>query len=246
MDVTSITSENTLGLLINVVLPLVALGISIWAIFLASRYRRELSLSEQMEQFSQVFMEIYLDREFYYPEESGKKRTLKSCRKRAHNKMKKSEDEFFTNTLINGKWENTFAHQLSFSLNRVGALILSGALPLKTVLSLSALSIIEDWYFCQKLILQDMRQDDFDIYSKIQKDGNNKIPYSRRHAEWLAYACGIWMYDNWEGGKLNKYLKYLGSIEEVKKREKQIRQIESPLIPELVKKQIRELLHVDA
>ena len=63
-----------------------------------------------------------------------------------------SRNEFVTKTLKYGTAENRFVAELSDVLERIGLMVITGALPIKPVLAFVGYNIVEDWTFCKQFV----------------------------------------------------------------------------------------------
>lgn len=213
------------------------------------RFRSELSLSEQIGNVPDLYVKEYLYRQFSTPLRVGTQElhTLKDARALAKeeitprdNETPEQAKERFLNATLDSNWENKFVYELSLALEQVGAMILVGAIPLELVLAINGDQIVDDWMYCSRFIEKRLRNPQVAPTSRVH-DAKN-IYYHRRHGEWLAYAAAIWLFQKWEGGHLIDLEATFGNVETMRKRELELRQVDSELIPETTQKSLRRIL----
>lgn len=122
-----------------------------------------------------------------------------------------------------GTWENTVAYALSLSLQRLGTLTLSGAVAVDVVSPMYAVAILQDWMVCEALV-EKIRSADAIVDSR-----SKKVPFQRRHAEWIALAAALYLSENWTGGSINKLLTMI-NVDEFRQREQLIREVEGAFV----------------
>ena len=98
-------------------------------------------------------------------------------------------------TIEQGTLENKVADEIALALERVGAMVMAGGIPLCYVLAQIAPRIVQDWGLCSKLVEEVIRQEKQPIYRPSRSSGN-KIWFPRLHGQWLAYAAAIWLERN--------------------------------------------------
>jgi hypothetical protein len=165
---------------------------------------------------------------------------------RGNESREKLRKRFINSTLEKGSWQNRYTHELSLELQRLGAMVLAGAIPVNLVLAFHGYSIIEDWGYCSPLLECKIRGTKTPM-REIDIDQKMEIPFHRRHAEWLACAAAIYMSQYFKGGNLDELLLSFGNdMEGIREREKAIRESETELkvIPDGTQREIRELLEL--
>ena len=213
------------------------------------RFRSELSLSEQIGNVPDLYVMEYLDRRFSVPLCVGTQElhTLKEARALTKEEIKPKDNETpeqarerFLNATLGSGWENKFAYELSLGVERAGAMVLAGAIPLQLVLALNGGQIVDDWMYCSRFIEKRLRNSQ-DAPTSRGHDAKN-IYYHRRHGEWLAYAAAIWLFQKWEGGHLSDLKATFGNVETMHKHEQELRRIDSELIPKATQNSLRRIL----
>ncbi|MCK4953257.1 hypothetical protein KAS14_05695 [Candidatus Bathyarchaeota archaeon] len=216
--------------------------IAIFAIYRAFRFRQELSFPEQIANIPEFLRREYAYRKF----DENKFKTLEQARNEIRNitKIKRMNVKEIQKEILENEdsWYNKFAYQASIGLQHIGLMILVGAIPIKLVLPDIGKLIIEDWSYCSELIEKKLREDVLTL--KTDKKYSKKIHFSRRHAEWLAYAAALYLYNYWEGEKTNELLLRLfgKNVELIRKRERELRESEPALISDTTSKKIEEFL----
>ena len=230
---------------------LVSATIAAIAIWHAKRARSEVSWPDQIANLPDFFRNEYTERAFVPPVEvssTHKLHTLKDARLLLHqgllsqetNRIDQVLGEFHRNTLEIGTWQNRFAYELSLGLQSVGAMVLAGAIPLGWVLAVNGTQIIEDWIYCSRLVQERIRASNR-INAK-NLTGPNHVGYHRRHGEWLAYAAAIYVSQNWEGDYIDHLLRQMGDLKFIREREREIRQLESGIIPRSTNVRVEKVL----
>jgi hypothetical protein len=209
---------DTTGLDITAVASIVTALATIMLVVVATRLRRVLDVPQQIANLPQLLRSEYLNRE--YKDASGRSVLLRETRHefRRARLMRSSESaDPITEAANEDSTWNRYAYEAVDALERVGAYVLAGALPLGFVMRLSAGTIVEDWFFCRELVAR-MRRDD---YLKSSKN----IQFRRRHAEWLAYAAILYLSKNgWHGGYLDEiFASQDGGIDFIRRRERELR-----------------------
>lgn len=228
---------------------LATVAVTYLALRAAIRFRSELSLSEQISNVPDLYVKEYLDRQFSTPlfVDTQELHTLKEARALAKEEIKPRDNETpeqarerFLNATLGSGWENKFAYELSLALERVGAMVLAGAIPLELVLAINGDQIVDDWMYCSRFIEKRLRNPQVAPTSRVHDTKN--LYYHRRHGEWLAYAAAIWLFQKWEGGHLRDLEATFENVETMRKRERELRRIDSELIPEATQKSLRKIL----
>lgn len=185
----------------------------------------------------------YLDREFKStdsPSIEGKKinkvriartKAIKICYKNYDSWSKKSD-------LDKKGWENKLAFELSVALERIGIAVFSGALPISILLPLMADQIIDDWILCYQWIKSYREQER--IY-----DAQAKIPFHRRHAEWVVILSTLWMYKNYPKYEpLSIFAEKIVSKDELLPRFLDLCKSEVDILDSFTKRDIKKVLHI--
>jgi len=146
-----------------------------------------------------------------------------------------------------GSWQRAVVAALSVAQNRVGTAVLSGILPIRFVLGLYAIDIIEDWILCSNYVkkLRGAMQVE-------QGEGDKIVSPSRRHAEWLSTAAAIHVMDTWGGQglehRVSEMARRLGvecsNLKQLRERELVLRSLEerAGLVPRAAKREIKRFL----
>jgi hypothetical protein len=202
-------------------------------IILAYHFRKELSFPEQVANVPELLNREYVYREIRIDDKNF---SLEDIRRRMRTKPAEAIEKEILDTESLPE-SNRFAYEASVGLQRIGIMILLGAIPIKLVVPTIGKLIVEDWRYCSKLI-EKLRQDDLTLKA------NKNIQYSRRHAEWLAYASALYIYNNWQGNLTTKIKQLFGDRLSMEKRERELRNAEGKLIlSKKAKKEIEEMLY---
>lgn len=79
-------------------------------------------------------------------------------------------------------------------MNRLGALVLTGAAPVGAVLALAARQLVQDYYYARGHLRRiQTSSGDFIASGELWRD----VEMDRRHAKWLAYASAVHMMRIW-------------------------------------------------
>ncbi len=245
----TVTEWATVAPMVSSLAALATVIVTCLALRATIKFRSELSLSEQIGNIPDLYVKEYLDRRFSVPLRVGTQElhTLKEARALAKEEIKPRDNETpgqarerFLNATLGSCWENKFAYELSLALERVGAMVLAGAIPLELVLAINGDQVIDDWMYCSRFIEKRLRDPQVAPTSRV--DDAKNIYYHRRHGEWLAYAAAIWLFQKWEGGHLRDLGATFGNVEVMRKHEQELRRIDSELIPEATQKSLRKIL----
>ncbi|WP_048148329.1 hypothetical protein [Methanolacinia paynteri] len=208
-------------------------------------FRSYLSYPEKIANIQYFFSDEYLNRKFPVPLKIDDTvvSNLKEARSFAKKKIVPNGTEIneealnqFISATLRSEWENKFAYELSLSIQRVGVMVLAGAISLEFVLAVNGRQIVNDWLICSELVKKKIR------VPTITKNGDGDVDFQRRHGEWLAYASAIWLINNWEGKEIDLIRKRLGGLEVIKKREEDLRNAEKDMIHRTTKRSIKRLL----
>ncbi len=218
----------------SVIVSVGSLTMAILALLSTYQFRRELAYPEQASHIADLFIGLYLDRQFPTPVVADGKTytTLKQARESIRNRLrgkplneqKKLLDEFREATLNPDSWENSFAYELSLAQERVGAMVFTGVLPLETVLAINGYGIVEDWAYSSRLTETHIRQPDDPVSVK------GSVPFQRRHAEWLACVASLYVSTHWRSQKQNLFIDYVGTRASILEKESDLRQLEGFLL----------------
>jgi hypothetical protein len=204
--------------LLGSIISLLSVIIAFYSIILAFRFRSELGFSEQISNLPNFIGKNYWNREIVPPimVKDVELQNLKDARALVAKEIKSTENGYAEDAL------NSFLAatvQLGTWQNKVAYQISLG-------LEQVGLNVLSGAH---------------DLEAKVRED-RELIRFHRLHGEWLAYATGIYMHNLWTGDSLKKLIDSLGGIEEIKHREKTIRQfiIRTKLIPKSTQRQIQE------
>jgi hypothetical protein len=113
-------------------------------------------------------------------------------------------------------------NKISHGLQRIGVMIYVGSIPLNFALIMNAYQIVQDWLliasFVEEIRGDNRRHDD-------QAD-TRKVPYHRRHGEWLALVSWMWIrvqsfeVDAESTRDLDKFEAYYGGKKQIARRER--------------------------
>ena len=221
----------------------------ILALWIGNRIKKELSFPEKIANIPEFLTKEYINLEFRNPSKE-KDENLKSLKDvRNHIKNLQKQKKFVKNNLLNeGTIENAFAYQVSTALERVGVMILSGAIPINIVMVIFGADIVYDWCLCSELINKKMRATQFELTTP---KNNTNIKFMRRHAEWLAYASAVYLYRNTKGKKKDQLLSTFRKVEkisihtfeeQIREREQELRNSEPKLVLKETSKKISAFL----
>jgi hypothetical protein len=125
------------------------------------------------------------------------------------------------------------------AMQRIGLYASEGAMPLPVIMEINGPQILEDWICCKEL-LKKIREENKRTYQ-------SKLPFQRRHAEWLACVAAIWCKNNISGCELqikiieNDMKQFGGTIA----REREIRETFGR-VNRTTCKEIRKILEEDS
>ena len=116
---------------------------------------------------------------------------------------------------------------------------------MKIVLAMNAPQIIEDWGYCSKFVDEKIRAER--PLKPKGSDDKTWIRFHRRHGEWLVYAAAIYVNRFWEDEYLNDLISVACGcdMKTIGKREKELRELDSIIVPKNTKKEIKEVLGRD-
>ena len=157
-----------------------ALFVSIAALYLVIRFRKELSLSEQVSNTTRHIYDEYSKRKLDPPIKFRNKR-YKNLEEIRHLIRRSKREDKFDEISSDSGWHK-FSWEISLAMQHVGLLILPDI----------ACMIVTDWNYCSKLIEENRKGNPILIDSK--KSGN-PIYFTRRHAEWLAFAAAVYLHN---------------------------------------------------
>jgi len=115
--------------------------------------------------------------------------------------------------------------QISKAVQRIGIMAYIGAIPLSYVLIMNGFQVVTDWMHISKFV-DKVRGNDW-IY-----EGGKTVPYARRHAEWLALICFMYLknseysvnIDTLNG--IEEFEKHYGGYKNILAAEKKLRQVD--------------------
>lgn len=211
-----------------------SLTAAIFALISTYEFRRELAYPEQASHIADLFVGIYLDRQFPTPVVADGKTctTLKQARELIRGRLrgkpldeqKRLLEEFREATLKSDSWENAFAYELTLAQERVGAMVFTGVLPLETILAVNGYGILEDWAYSSRLTESRIRQPEDPVSVK------GSVPFQRRHAEWLACVASLYVSKHWRSQKQDLFIGYVGTRASILEKETNLRQLEGFLL----------------
>ena len=180
--------------LLGSIISLLSVIIAFYSIILAFRFRSELGFSEQISNLPNFIGKNYWNREIVPPimVKDVELQNLKDARALVAKEIKSTENgyaedalnSFLAATVQLGTWQNKVAYQISLGLEQVGLNVLSGAIPMNIVFSVSGYQIVEDWLYCSRLVT-DVIRGPHDLEAKVRED-REIIRFHRLHGEWLA------------------------------------------------------------
>ena len=226
-----------------------SLLVSVYALTATLEFRRELAYPEQVSHIADLFIDLYLDLRFPAAVEVGGKQyaTVKQVRELIRGELRDESlgdqrailDRFREASCYQGTWQNALAYELSLGLERVGAMVFTGVLPLETVLAVNASGFSEDWVYASRLIEQEIRQQG-DPVSKL-----GEVSYARRHGEWLACVSALYMSKFWNSLREDLWASYLGSRPDILDKERRIRMLEDFLVSPRAVRSVEALVSED-
>lgn len=214
-------------------------------------FRQELAFPEKVSNLHSLYFTAYLDREFPKPIvlDGTKYTTVKRARWWLRDTLRHPSEtwqrdqyaarlhEYWiasTDTTEGHELHRQLAYELSVMLERLGALAASGAVPVEIVVEVNGYQLVEDWIYAKAHVKERIRNAEDPIARDVAA-GAQPIPFSRRHAEWLACIAALYMHKYWHGGdRLDYYLTEMGGVDEIRERERQLRRFDQPLMPKPV------------
>jgi hypothetical protein len=85
-------------------------------------------------------------------------------------------------------YENRIGYELSIAMERLGIAVFTGAVDAAFFLALAADQVLEDWPLCESWI-ESYRDENHGLMHR-----NGRVPFHRRHAEWLVLLSALWMH----------------------------------------------------
>lgn len=232
--------------LLSLMLTLVSMIMTLYIFSITISFRRNLSLSEKYSNINILFHKLYLDREMGKPlsNEAGLDQTTKIEAVREYVRRRCLEphflSEFRVNSMKYGTWEFLFAEELCHGLQDAGVAAISGAIPLRLVLSDAAHVIVEDWSYARDY-LKNWRENSPE---RLHATRLASIPWSRRHGEWLVCVAGIYLWLYWDCEVTRILMSDANAmlpLEYCLRREKELRQNEWDLSPRQVIAEIADI-----
>lgn len=201
-------------------------------------YRQRLSLREQIANVPEFIFKEYKNRELPSPlKANGKEfKTLFDVRDILRGTLKVNSNSDLA------EYKKIIYNEISRALQNIGLVTLVGAIPIRLVLPDIAAVIAEDWNYCRDFVEKELREDKI-ILKKKKELTDKQIHFSRRHGEWLACAAVIYLHRRrWRGAKVDIIFKPFGKIEDIEKREQELRENE-PDLSKKTSKEIRKFLY---
>jgi hypothetical protein len=110
---------------------------------------------------------------------------------------------------------------ISHALQRIGVMVYLGGIPLSYALVMNSYQIVHDWLLIASYV-EDLRGSSRDT----TQSEFHEVPYHRRHGEWLALICWMWLQlqpfsvDPSSFNDMAKFEEYYGDYQELTIREK--------------------------
>lgn len=120
-------------------------------------------------------------------------------------KHKKTLLEFWSRSKIERTWEKAACYNLTSSLQDLGVLVRTGALPASYVFMNAGRHVIEEWVYGMELVYSDFRRPGLNV-SLATMRADSETGAMRRHAEWLACACAIYWHNHYVDGIVNFFI----------------------------------------
>ena len=242
---------------------LAAVLVALYAVRASFRFRRELSVSEQIANVPEWLRNQYWERKIeppidYKDEDKTRHelRTLRDVRRVLSSELSAASDEaaaklleqFLSSTRDKNDWQNRVAWELSNALEDVGVMVLAGAIPLRLVLAADGPQILRDWGYCRVLVEEKLWKE-APIEPKAWTS-RSRVYFGRRHAKWLACAAAIYMDSYWKLEVRKPHRRAVlawirrEGLEALKTYRRDLEALETPLIqiPKATRQEIKELL----
>lgn len=144
----------------------------------------------------EIVVQQYLDRPFSATRapEHVQFANLRDAKRRALGELNSDPLSWAQDITDESGWRNKVAFELSVALERLGVAVATGVVPLRFLLPLAAGQILDDWRICKPWV-------DFHRQNEPLFESQTAIPFQRRHAEWLALLCAVWMNRAYAGCK---------------------------------------------
>ncbi len=230
------------------------------ALYWTARINLALRRQEQVNNIPRLYLDEYADGTFSSPiqmRDAGADVTL-STFKDARDHIRRSgkdaaaRSRFLENSVKHETWENRVAYEFSLALQKLGASVFVGAIPLDFVLATGATRIIADWGYCHPLV-ERIRRDSPSVQNP--RSGEH-VEYHRRHGEWLAYVAAVWLHHTWSTAELTAFLDAVAPAGPGKGRERQqiklirdkldsIQRVDGELLSDTTERQLRRILRRD-
>ena len=88
-------------------------------------------------------------------------------------------------------WQNNVAYATADALQQFGLAAFTATVPLRFALANVGDVVIDDWLICVDWVRS--YQDKENVYKSQGRDTLSRIPYHRRHAEWIFLVAILWM-----------------------------------------------------
>ena len=229
---------------LNTIISIIVLIGSLITLYLVYKFRQEFSFPEQIANVPDFLCNDYKHRKFSFQRKEESIGEVRNRLKQLRKELKKNPDGMLNHR--DAELEIEFSFEVSRALQNVGLLTLFGAIPIELVLPDNAIVIVEDWTLCKKVVNDILRtgeqnEQEAKLVSK-KKVTDLPIHFSRRHAEWLFCASAVYLSNCWEGKRVESVLKPIGEIQEIKKREQELRESE-PHISKRTSAEIKKFLY---
>lgn len=206
-----------------------ALAVSLVALATSVAARRNVAFSDQLAGVPELLHRTYLNREFSH---DGSALTFQEAREI----VRMGDPAYHETVLVFGTLENRLAYEMSVAIERVGIMVLAGAIPLPLVLALCAGKIVEDWASCEPLVKK-IRSTETGALSELSQ------PWRRRHGEWLACVASMYLDATAPNHEWHqKAEQALGDRTEVRRKEQVLRLAEKELMPPATRRRLRRLI----
>jgi len=148
---------------------------------------------ERVQSVATIVMDRALDRQVF-DKATQKVRPLQELRLQVRGEVHKAKLwNFWSESAEPGGVWNRTAYHLSETLERLGHLVLSGVLPLRSVLDYCATMVVRDWVVSFG-VTDTLRAE---AEPRTSPGSGGAFPFRRRHAEWLMAVSVLYLEKRW-------------------------------------------------
>ena len=192
--------------------------------------QNELATAARIAKFYEVFDDDYLGRPLSRMSEVTSIHDLRariraSCDDATGVPVESKYEEFVRRSTLPGTDECMYAENLGLQVQRLGFRILCGAVPLPPILSVYAVTILEDWSYCKRHVESIVRAR-APLHFRVKQAALSDVDLTRRHGEWLGCMAAVYLHKRWAGDKVARLVGRVGNIDTLRSRSRSILEAE--------------------